>query len=275
MTMSRYAYNYDLTSSRPSGWRAALTSMTVVGTVMAVSAISGAIVTLQLFATPAQSGATPRVAAATRVVPAVPPAVPATFAARHDSVPVTASHPTIPPTTVAAAPRAQDVPPVRPEPVVAAAKPAPVVAAAKSAPMPSVSPQSVAAAAPVAVADHDLTFAKGYAQRRAIATGAISRHGKVLIAAQTQLGRAALKPKPRVVARNNTNTAQDRRAQTTARGDAFGMFQRFDRPDQFDFSHHQALAFGEQRAQRRRNDAPARPSAPRSNSPGGLFGGLF
>ena len=69
MTMSRYAYDYSLAPARPTGWRAAFTSITVVGTVMAVSAISGALVTLQLFAAPAQDVAVPRVAAAFSVAP--------------------------------------------------------------------------------------------------------------------------------------------------------------------------------------------------------------
>jgi hypothetical protein len=263
MTMSRYAYDYSLTPARPTGWRATLTNITVVGTVIAVSTISGALVTLQLFASPAPAMVAPQVVAAIPVQPA--PQTIATrvvaSAARDASAPVAAaSNQAEPPTTVAAAAQVPPSPPVtRP------AQPAPVVAVAQPAPAP--------------IADSELTFAKGYAQRRGAENGAVARHGKVIVAAKAELGRAAVKAKPKVYARNNANSTngQDRRGVQTARSDAFSMFQRFDRPDQSDVAHHQALAFGEQRTPppRRRSDAPARPAAPYGNSPNGLFGGLF
>jgi hypothetical protein len=262
MTMSRYAYDYSLAPVRPTGWRATLTTIMVVGTVMAVSAVSGVVVTLQLFASPAQDVAVPRVAAVAPVTPAPQPAAPRVVAltAKAASPPapaVVATHHVEASATIAAAPTAAQVPP--PASPVAAVKPAPVVAQAAPAPAP--------------IADSDLTFAKGYAQRHAVATGtAAERHGKILVAAKMQLGRAAVKVKPRTYARNNANA--DRRRIETARGDAFGMFQRFERPDQFDFSRHQALAFGDQRATRRRAET-SRSSGPVRNSPNGLFGGLF
>jgi hypothetical protein len=229
---------------------------------MAVSAVSGVVVTLQLFASPAQDVAVPRVAAVAPVTPAPQPAAPRVVAltAKAASPPapaVVATHHVEASATIAAAPTAAQVPP--PASPVAAVKPAPVVAQAAPAPAP--------------IADSDLTFAKGYAQRHAVATGtAAERHGKILVAAKMQLGRAAVKVKPRTYARNNANA--DRRRIETARGDAFGMFQRFERPDQFDFSRHQALAFGDQRATRRRAET-SRSSGPVRNSPNGLFGGLF
>jgi hypothetical protein len=257
MTMSRYAYDYSLSPARPTGWRGTLTSMTVVGTVMAVSAISGALVTLQLFASPAQDAAVPRRVAAAFSVASVPqPVAPqiVALAAKVASVPaVAATNHVAPPVTTAAAPTAQRASP--PPPAGAVLQPAPV------------------AAQPAPIADSELTFAKGYVQRQAVANGtATVRHGKVLVAAQTQLGRAATKAKPRTYAARNNASNPDRRRIETARGDAYGMLQRFERPDQFDFARHQALAFGEQRSARRHTPAPRQPYG---NSPNGLFGGLF
>ena len=247
MTMSRYAYDYSLTPVRPTGWRATFATVTVVGTVMAVSAISGALVTLQLFASTPPT-VTPPVATASAVAPASQPVATRVIAMVTKAVsdPV-ARHEAEPPATTVAAPAAPQVaPPV-------AAPPGPTPAAAVAPPAP--------------IAESELTFAKGYAQRHAIANGAVVRHGKVLVAAHAQLGRAA-KPKPKVYARNNATSLERRRADT-AHSDAYGMFQRFDRPDQFDFNRHQALAYGEQRATRRRNDTPPPPR------PNGFFGGLF
>src|SRR6185437_16399724 len=134
-----------------------------------------------------------------------------------------------PPVTTAALQTAQRVSP--PPPAAPAVQPAPVAAQQP---------------APAPIADSELTFARGYAQRQAVANGtAAAPHGKILVASQTHLGRTALKAKPRTYARNNANNPDRRRTE------AYGMFQRFDRPDQFDFARHQALAFGEQRAARR------------------------
>ena len=272
--MSRYTYDYSLTPSRPSGWRAAFATITVVGTVMAVSAISGAYVTLDLFASTTPAVVTPQqVTAAIPVQPAQQPAAAHAVAAKAPSAPAAASPHIAAPRTVAAASAVRQVPPpaippVQPAPI----QPAPVAAA-------------VQPPAPAAIPDKDLTFAKGYALRHAAEAaehGAAVRHGKVLVASKAQLGRAAVratavKPKPKAYARNNTRQVR-RRVETAqaAHGNAFGMFDRLDRPDQFNFTRHQALAFGEQRATRRRSDAPP----PRShglfgNSSNGLFGGLF
>ncbi|HEY1545158.1 MAG TPA: hypothetical protein VGG01_22395 [Xanthobacteraceae bacterium] len=292
--MSRYAYDYSLTPARPTGWRATFTTITVVGTVMAVSAISGALVTLDLFGAPADAS---RIATAIpdRPVPQ-PVAAPLVHAAaKAASAPAAASHnvappPTTtatvaPPTTVAAAQATSRVPP---PPAAAPALTAPAqTAPAQTAPAQTASAQPAPVAAvpqqpapaPAALADSDLTFAKGYAMRQAAGHGAVTRHGKVVVEAKTQLGRAAVKSKPKAYAHNNS---QDRRRVETARAApqptrAYGMFDRFDRPDQFNFARHQTLAFGEQRMARRRNDAPPpRPSGGLfGNSSGGLFGGLF
>jgi hypothetical protein len=260
-TPSRYGYDYSLTPARPTGWRGGLANITIFATVMAVSVISGAVVARELFASatppafvapataalpPApQAAAQPTTRPVTQVLALVvtPKSAPATASAA-----ATADVHVAPPATVAAAPAVTSTP-------------APPAAAAQA-------PQ------PTPVADSDLTFAKGYAQRQAVAHGAPVRHGKVVMEAKTQLGRGALKAKPKAYARNtNTNTPADqRRVAAAQRPDAFGMFQRFDRPD--DAAHHQALAFGEQRTSRR-NEAPRPPAPPYGNSPNGLFGGLF
>jgi hypothetical protein len=263
----RYGYDYSLTPARPTGWRGTLANITIFATVMAVSALSGAVVTLELFASSA-----PPIAA--RATAAQPPAPHATAQSATQMVALAVTPKSAPTSTPKSAPAATtasiaDAHAVPPATVAAAAiAPIPAPPAVVQTPQPQSSP----------VADSDLTFAKGYAQRRAIARGAPVRHGKVVVEAKTNLGRTALKSKPKTYARNtntNTNTQDDQRRVAAAQPGAFGMFQRFERPDQFDFTHHQALAFGEQRTTRRNNDAP-RPAAPSyGNSPNGMFGGLF
>jgi len=251
-SLSRYAYDYSLTPARPTGWRAALTNMAVFATVMAVSAISGAVVTLELVAAPAPVVVVTQAAA----VPSTPPAVThvvASAAPRSANAPAPAPNRVAQPVTVAAAPAAQQAP--------ARMAAAAIVPPAATAVVPP---------PPAPISERDLTFAKGYARRHAAERVATARHGKVIVEAKAQLGRAAVKAKAKVYARN---TADDRRHVAAVRPDTFGMFQRFDRPDQFDFTRHQALAFGEQRLTRH-NETP-RPAGPYGNSPNGLFGGLF
>jgi hypothetical protein len=113
------------------------------------------------------------------------------------------------------------------------------------------------------ISSRDLTFAKGYALRRAaqqaaaaqaatsnkVAAKAPTANVNVAAATEKQFGRPAVKRKPiSVVAQN-------------ARNDRYGMFERFDGA-----AHHQALAFGDSSQQQR----PTR----RVNS-GGWFDGLF
>lgn len=258
--MSRhYGYDYSLTPARPAGWRAVLSNFMVFATVMAVAAISGAVVTLELVAAPAPVVVVPQASA---VLPSAPPAVTpvlALAAPRIANVPAPARDRVAPPVTVAAASVAQQAP---------APAPAAIV------------PQAAAAAVPpppAPVTERDLTFAKGYAQRHAATRVAMAPHGKVIVEAKTELGRGAVKAKPKVAL--NTNTADDRRRVAAARTDTFGMFQRFDRPDQFDFTRHQALAFGGEQHLTRQSQTPQRQTprlaGPFGNSPNGLFGGLF
>ncbi len=238
--MSRYAYAYSLTRSRPTGWRGAFASVIVFTTVMAVSAISGALVTLELFAPTAPAAASTPVAAA--VAPAAPAVRQVAMAPvpQHVSAPAASNEQAQQPATVAVA-LADRQAPAAPPPAVAAVPP------------------------PAAIAESDLTFAKGYAARHG--QGVMASHGgKIVVAAA-----AKARPKPKVYARNR---AADRRPIPAAHAEAYGMLQRFDRPSQFDFTRHQALAFGEQRLVRQRNYSPP-PAAPYGNSPNGLFGGLF
>jgi hypothetical protein len=265
--MSRYGYDYSLTPSRPTGWHSAFTNILAIGTVVAVSAISAAIVTLQLFgpATSAPNGpattAGPAMAAAT-----APPYV---LAERLVRVPKLAS---------AHANSAQAF--ETPQAVVAAARPTP---APVSVPAPQAAPAApVVPAAPVALADahaspkvseSELTFTHGYARRRAVQEAAASG-AKVDVArleSQNQIGREATKKaKPRVA---RTNSPQDQRRVADAR-EAGGLFDRFDQPDRYDFGRRQAMAFGDQRDPRTNRRSPPQGGS-FSNSSGGFLGGLF
>ena len=103
--------------------------------------------------------------------------------------------------------------------------------------------------APVAMSDSDLTFAKGYAQRRARQHLPLGRR-VVAHAAQTKLGRPALKMR-KVVARKIDRRRDTARAEA-ARANAYNMFGSY--PG---------------------NQFHARPVARYGNSPNGFFGGLF
>jgi hypothetical protein len=259
MAMSRYANDYSLTPARPTGWRPVLTSAVTIATIVAVSAISGAVVTLDLLAPPSRHAETAAASAAvtvaqapapTRAARVVTPRLPEEAAravganANQDQQPAVAAVPQ---------PAAPAAPAPQPAPV------APVVAADEGISAPA--------------SESELTFASGYALRRAVqeaATAPPSASAQVArVEAESQFGRAAVKVKPKTYAR--TNGAQDRRT-ADARGD--GMFDRFDRNDKFNFERHQALAFGEQRANRR-SAPPQQQGGLFGSSPGGLFGGLF
>jgi hypothetical protein len=225
--MSRYAYAYSLTAARPAGWRGMLANATIFAAVMAVSAISGALVTLHL----APAGTAPAYASAAVAAP-----VRATVRPVTSVRPATSPRPAAPATVAAAAPQ-----PV-PAPLAAAAQPA-----------------------TPALADSDLTFAKGYAQRR-VATA--HRFVAEAVVEDSKLGRPAKTRK--IVARNNATTRRpDVVPNQVARNDLFGAFNRFDRPA--DANRRQALAYGEQHNQR--TPAATRPGP--GNSPGGFFRGWF
>lgn len=276
--VSCYGYDYSLTPARPTGWRGTVANITIFATVMAVSAISGVVVTLELFASSSPSSVV--VASATATPPPVRQASVQPVSQRIAQVFALVTTPTTAPKTVATVtptPAPKTAPNNAPSTVSAAvtadhhlAPPATVAAAPVVKPTPVPPPAAVPAVKPqpTPVADSDLTFAKGYAQRQAVAHGAPIRHGKVIMEAKTQLGRTAVKAKPKTYARNTKTPNDQRRVATNQHPDAYGMFQRFERPDQFDFTHHQALAFGEQRTSRRTE-------APRPPTSNGFFGGLF
>jgi hypothetical protein len=75
--------------------------------------------------------------------------------------------------------------------------------------------------------------------------------------------------KPKAVARATTPQDQRRVAEEG------GPFSRFEQPEKFDFSRHQALAFGESRDQRAIRRPPPQGGGLFGNSPSGFFGGLF
>jgi hypothetical protein len=262
MRMSRYAYDYSLTPARPTGWRSVFTSVMTVATIVAVSAISGAVVTLDLLAPPSRPAETASAIAAVNVAQTPAPAPMRAARVVTPRLPDEANVSAVAANTATAAIRDQ-------QPAVAAAA------------QPATTPQS-APVAPIVTADENistpvsesaLTFASGYALRRAVQAAATAppttSEQVARVEAETQFGRAANKVKPKTFAR--ANGAPDRRT-ADARGDG-GVFDRFDRNDKFDFERHQALAFGDQRASRR--SAPPQQGGLFSNSPGGLFGGLF
>jgi hypothetical protein len=258
--MSRYGYDYSLTPSRSYGWRSLFRNALTIGAITAISAISGAVVVLDLLGS--------RSAVADRPVVAAP-AQPANLRVARTVTP-TASQPASVPTNAAVQ---------QPQATAAAASAAaahptaqPVTA---SAPQASPAPQPVpaASAAPVEepktaqVPDRELTFSSGYARRRAVHEAATSGSGTktevARVESQTQVGRTAIKAaKPRTTV-----------ARQTGPQDQSGPFARADQTDRFDFGRHQALAFGDQRDPRATRRAPSQQQG--SSSPGGFFRGLF
>jgi hypothetical protein len=269
--MSRYANDYLLAPARPSGWRRVFASVVAVTAIAAVSAISGGVVALELLAPDARDSAAPVLAAA------APASVMAQASARASGV-RRVDAPTLHATPVARASdnpstvtALADVTPVTPAPAdaapVAAAQPAPPATVTAAAPSAAALPSDDVAATASA---SELTFAKGYALRRA-AHEAAARQGakqndKVAglddtAGRKAQAGRPALKrvARPSVAVAQNSGTPEERR---------YPAFERFQGP-----AHHEALAFGDTSAPRpvkRGNPAPGN-----SGPLGGLFEGLF
>jgi hypothetical protein len=230
-----------------------------VSAVVLLSGISGAVVAFNLIGGDA------------RVVP-TPISTAAVAPARVDVAPAPIQAPAKLPTKVATqSSAAPSIPPV----VIAAAekqKPAqraeaPAVVAPVTAPVvvPQAAPSQLSQTDDAAISSGDLTFAKGYALRRAARQAATAQaqkptatpNAKVAAAGEQpgaaterQFGRPAVvvKRKPSVVAQYPRGDRYDR----------YGAFERFDGP-----TRHQALAYGD-------SSRPVR----RTNS-GGWFDGLF
>ena len=262
--MSRYAYGYSVAPARPTGWRSAFGNFLGVTAVVSLSVISGAVVSYELIGGDARFGSTAFSSAPVAPVQArveIPVQAPVKLPAKAA-------------TTGSVAPATRPVAPLAasesPKPAARAAAPAVVPTVAPVAATPVAAPQA-APSAPVARNDEaaiptgDLTFAKGYALRRAArqaaaqaaspkAAAAQTATANVKVAAADEPGVASEKQfgRPAVVAkRKPTAMAQ------YPRGERYGMFERFEGP------RHQALAFGDSAPQR-----PVRRS-------GGWFDGLF
>ena len=262
--MSRYAYGYSVAPARPTGWRSAFGNFLGVTAVVSLSVISGAVVSYELIGGDARFGSTAFSSAPVAPVQArveIPVQAPVKLPAKAA-------------TTGSVAPATRPVAPLAasesPKPAARAATPAVVPTVAPVAATPVAAPQA-APSAPVARNDEaaistgDLTFAKGYALRRAArqaaaqaaspkAAAAQTATANVKVAAADEPGVASEKQfgRPAVVAkRKPTAMAQ------YPRGERYGMFERFEGP------RHQALAFGDSAPQR-----PVRRS-------GGWFDGLF
>jgi hypothetical protein len=226
--MPGYAYDYSLTPER-SGWRSALTGFLTVVAVVAISTISGAVVTLELLAPSSQSNT--RVASdAPKIVASAPQQTiqPQASSQQTASAPQSAqaAAPSVAPraaasTDTVASIQTQQAPSRAP----AAAQPSPQAAATIAA---NTAPASTVAAAPerAEVADSELTFSKGYARRHAAAAKAAvgnSRLAGVGVAAG-EFGRTAVKV-AKAKPRSQTVAIQDR--QDPRRPDAYYSANRY------------------------------------------------
>jgi hypothetical protein len=249
--MSRYGYDYSLAPRATTGWRSRFATVMTVGTIVAISAVSGAAVAVNLLGpagTPADRPAIFALRAPASSAPVaaqtVTPAAKETVAVAPSRVPPAAVEPASPPTSA---------PAPQPKPAVVAVEPPPTAHMSES----------------------ELTFSRGYARRRAIqaaadAASAPKSEGLTTEVAgaetQGQLGRSARKPK--VVAHAN----QDPRRVAEIR-DESGLFSRFDQPRRYDFGRSQALAYGDSRDPRANRRSPH--GGLFGGSPSGFFGGLF
>jgi hypothetical protein len=238
--MSGYDYAYNVAPARSTGWGSLIAGFFTIVTVVAVAGISGAVVTLELIAPQSpHADASADVPARSRQASVTPPR-----SAPPQHVAVVTPRTTIGPMPESVTQHQQPLAqmPEQDQDLRAAVAPAP----APSLPQPTIAAAPPPPAASV-VPDSELTFAKGYAQRRAAQEAAsIAAHsagGKV--AAVSQLGRAAVLRKPNY-ARNYASLARHRYAW---RGEATGYY---DGPGGFDFRRREALAYGdEQRPPRR------------------------
>ena len=259
--MSRYAYGYSVAPARPTGWRSAVGNFIGMTAVVLLSAISGVVVAYELIGGDARFSSAPASSAAVASAPArvqAPVQAPVKSPAKASAQAGAAS--SVQPAPAIAAASENQKPVQRAEVPVVATVTAPQAAA--PAPIAPVA-QNEDAAIPAS----DLTFAKGYALRRAArqaaaAQAASPKAGAAQTAmANSKVAAASYEPgaavekqfgRPAVVAKRKPNALAQ-----YPRNERYGMFERFDGP------RHQAMAFGDSSPQR-----PVRRS-------GGWFDGLF
>ena len=247
--MSPYGYDYSLAPRASTGLRSRLTTVLTVTAIVAISAVSGAAVTLNLLGSPSAPAERPAIFA--MHAPAASPPVVAQTARPAPPQPANA--------TVAVAPRSQApapaVQPASPPVAAPAPQPKPVVAAVEAPPT-------------AHVPDSELTFSRGYARRHAIqaaadAASAPKSEGAKTEGAKSEVARVETQGQHGRGARKTKAVAHTQDQRRLA-GEG-GPFSRFEQHERFDFGRHQALAFGDSRD----------PRPVRRPSPSGFFGGLF
>src|SRR5712671_1476358 len=161
--MSRYTYGYSLAPARPTGWRSAFGNFIGVTAVVSLSVISGAVVAYNLIGGDARFFSTP--VSSTAVAPAqarveTPVQAPVKLPTKAATTGSAASA-TQPVTTLAASESRKRAARADAPAIVA------VVATAAAAPVAAPPAAPVARNDEAAIPAGDLTFAKGYALRRA------------------------------------------------------------------------------------------------------------
>jgi len=267
MPMSAYPHGYTLSPARPSGWGSVFAGVVTVIAVVAVSAMSGALVMAELVGSRPDAAPSPSTSAMSAIeIPSVrqaaaPAAMPAaqtkTRPAEDKRVAALPTPAPAPKPVAAPAPAPKPVVAAAPQPAPAAPTQAPTVAqAAPAAPAPTV------AQAANAVPDSELTFSKGYAQRRAAQTAAEQSTPQPTAHAATdhQFGRPAVTQRKPTYAR----AQEQRRYAVRDSREAREYRDQWRDHDRYDYRRDRAMAYGDQYQGRRSN-----------GSQGGLFGNLF
>jgi len=265
--MSAYPHGYSLSPARPSGRGSVFAGVLTVIAVVAVSAMSGALVMAELVGSRPDAAPSPSTSAMSAIeIPSVrqaaaPAAMPAaqtkTRPAEDKRVAALPTPAPAPKPVAAPAPAPKPVVAAAPQPAPAAPTQAPTVAqAAPAAPAPTV------AQAANAVPDSELTFSKGYAQRRAAQTAAEQSTPQPTAHAATdhQFGRPAVTQRKPTYAR----AQEQRRYAVRDSREAREYRDQWRDHDRYDYRRDRAMAYGDQYQGRRSN-----------GSQGGLFGNLF
>jgi hypothetical protein len=268
--MSSYPHGYTLSPARPSGWGSVFAGVVTVIAVVAVSATSGALVMAELVGSRPDAAPPPSASAMSAIeipavrqaaAPAATPAQPTKARPAEDKRVAALPAPAPAPKSVAApAPAAKPVVAAAPQAApAAAANPAVAAApqAAPAAPAQAANPAQVANAVP----ESELTFTKGYAQRRAAQTAAeqSTPQPTAHAAADHQFGRPAVTQRKPAYAR-----AQEQQRRYAARDSREQYRDQWRERDHYDYRRDRAMAYGDQYQGRRSN-----------GSQGGLFGNLF